>query len=103
MHPLIASKRDEIAEICRRLGVKRLEVFGSAARGDDFDPKESDADFLVEFEEWARQPWMGEYQDLEKALSVVLGRPVDLLPLKGVRKPRLLKYINEDRILVYAG
>jgi uncharacterized protein len=33
----IDEKRDAIAEICRRYGVARLEVFGSAARGADFD------------------------------------------------------------------
>jgi len=48
MHPSIAAKRPKIVEICRRFHVRRLEVFGSAARGDDFDPACSDADFLVE-------------------------------------------------------
>jgi predicted nucleotidyltransferase len=32
----ILDRRDEIAELCRRNGVVRLEVFGSAARGRDF-------------------------------------------------------------------
>lgn len=49
MHPLIDQKRIEIAHICQRLGIEKLEVFGSAARGADFDPVRSDADFLVEF------------------------------------------------------
>ena len=38
----------EMAEICRRYGVKELSVFGSAARG-DMQPG-SDIDLLVEFE-----------------------------------------------------
>ena len=42
--------RAEIAAMCRRYGVRRLEVFGSAARETDFDPLESDADFLVAFD-----------------------------------------------------
>ena len=50
MHAAIADKREELAELCRRYGVARLEVFGSAARGVDFDPEASDADFLVEFD-----------------------------------------------------
>lgn len=49
MHQLIACKKEEIAAICRRYGVERLEVFGSAARATDFDPDRSDADFLVVF------------------------------------------------------
>lgn|GEM_PF-3914172 len=35
MHPLIEEKREEIAAMCRRHRVLRLDVFGSAAR-DDF-------------------------------------------------------------------
>ncbi len=34
----ITERRSEIADICRRFGVSRLAVFGSAARGNDFDP-----------------------------------------------------------------
>ncbi len=49
MHAAISDKKDELAELCRRYGVARLEVFGSAARGTDFDPQSSDADLLVEF------------------------------------------------------
>ncbi len=50
MHNAIADKREELAALCRRYDVVRLEVFGSAARGTDFDPATSDADFLVEFD-----------------------------------------------------
>src|SRR5215469_7096821 len=50
MHRLIDDRRTEIAILCRRYGVRRLEVFGSAARGADFHPDSSDADFLVSFE-----------------------------------------------------
>ena len=49
MLSLIAEHRAEIAALCRRFGVRRLAVFGSAARGADFDPARSDVDFLVEF------------------------------------------------------
>ena len=49
MQPDIDSKRDALAALCRRFGVTRLEVFGSAVRDAGFDPKRSDADFLVTF------------------------------------------------------
>jgi len=48
MHPFIHQHQSAIAELCRRYRVQRLEVFGSAARGTDFAPESSDADFLVE-------------------------------------------------------
>lgn len=41
--------REEIADLCRRFGVRRLEVFRSASTG-AFREGESDFDFLVEFE-----------------------------------------------------
>jgi hypothetical protein len=45
----IASHREELRALCRRFHVRRLDLFGSAARG-DFDPEHSDVDFIVEFE-----------------------------------------------------
>ena len=48
MLPLIAEKQSDVARLCDRFHVRRLDVFGSAARG-EFDPKRSDLDFLVDF------------------------------------------------------
>lgn len=48
MHALIEARRQEIEALCRRLGVLRLDVFGSAL-GDSFDVDTSDVDVLVEF------------------------------------------------------
>src|SRR5262245_18920419 len=45
----ITKHRDELEALCRRFHVRRLDLFGSAAR-DDFDPSRSDLDFLVEFD-----------------------------------------------------
>ena len=50
MHAFIAHHSTGIAAICKRFGVSRLEVFGSAARGGDFNTAGSDVDFLVEAE-----------------------------------------------------
>lgn len=43
----LASRREEMAALWRRLTVRRLYVFGSAARAADFDPAKSDLHFLV--------------------------------------------------------
>ncbi len=61
MHTLIDRRRAEIAMLCRRYGVRQLEVFGSAARGIDFDPDTSDADFLVEFEPDSKLPPLQQF------------------------------------------
>jgi predicted nucleotidyltransferase len=78
MHADVSEKRNALAAICRRYGVARLEVFGSAARADDFDPARSDADFLVTFNPSVRND-LGAFSDLKEALEKLLGRPVDLV------------------------
>ena len=47
MHDAIASLREALIAACRRHGVTRLEVFGSAARAEDFDPARSRACAVV--------------------------------------------------------
>ena len=49
MHPAIEKYKDDIYIICKRYRVSKLDVFGSAARKDDFNATSSDADFLIEF------------------------------------------------------
>ena len=102
MHPLITQKRADIARICRHLNIQRLEVFGSAARGTDFDPSRSDADFLVEFAPGAKQGLQG-YFSLKAELEQLLGLGVDLVEPQSVRNPFVLAGINKAREVVYAA
>ena len=66
--------RDEISEFCRRNHIRRMALFGSVIR-DDFT-HESDVDVLVEFVP-GRTPGFA-YFDMERDLSEMLGRKVDL-------------------------
>jgi len=99
MHADIARHLAAIEELCRRHRVARLEIFGSAARGDDFDPARSDVDFLVTFEPDARLD-MTTYLDLEGALEALLGRPVDLIDRPAIEESR--NWIRRGRILAEA-
>ena len=104
MHHLIDQHRAEIATMCRRYGVRRLEVFGSAARGEDFDPVESDADFLVAFDpEVSDLSPLEQYFGLAEALERLLKRPVDLVESGALRNPFILASINQTREVVYAS
>jgi len=85
MHPEILRHKDAIAALCRRFGVTRLEVFGSAARGEDFDPARSDVDLLVEFTPEARFDFAA-FADLKDALEAVFGRDVDLIDRPAIEK-----------------
>jgi predicted nucleotidyltransferase len=66
MIAVIAQHRQELRDLSRRFGVRRLEVFGSAVRRADFDPARSDIDFLVEFA--VEEGDFGRFADFKEAL-----------------------------------
>jgi len=102
MIELIAEKRDKIAEHCRRLNVRRLDVFGSAASG-GFNPEKSDIDFLVEFENFNSSGILDRYLDLAESLEALFGRKVDLVtPDACVKKPRFHANVEASKEPVYA-
>ncbi len=99
----IAQHRDQLRDICRRYGVRKLDLFGSAAR-DDFDPKHSDVDFLVEFDLSRPEALsLDTYLSLKEALESVLGRKVDLLEAGAVQNPYLRADIERSRTPVFAA
>jgi uncharacterized protein len=98
----IESHREELQALCRRFHVRRLDIFGSAARG-DFDPEHSDIDFLVEFDRSAPQHPFDAYFGLKEALEHLFGHPVDLIEAGAVRNPYLKASIEQSRENVYAA
>jgi len=98
----IALHREELQALCRRFHVQRLDLFGSAARG-DFDPARSDFDFVVEFDRSAPQNPFDSYFGLKEGLEALLGRSVDLVELSAVRNPYLKESIEQSRENVYAA
>lgn len=88
--------------LCERFRVKKLELFGSAARG-DADPASSDVDFLVEFMPLVPEAHADAYFGLLEALQDLTGRPVDLVESKAVRSATFLRLIERDRRDLYAA
>jgi predicted nucleotidyltransferase len=72
------SSRASECGIVRRFRIRRLEVFGSAARGADFDARNSDADFLVRFDPDVK-PDISSFLNVQEAFEQALGRPVTWL------------------------
>ena len=103
MHQRISERKAAIAELCRRHGIARLEVFGSAARASDFDEALSDADFLVEFLGDSGNSPLAEFFDFRDSLAAVLGRPVDLIEPGALRNPYVILGVNQSRETVYAA
>ena len=102
MHPIVESKRAEVAALCRGYGVRRLELFGSAAR-DDFDAARSDLDFLVTLGKVHDKSAFDAYFELKDDLEALFGRPVDLVSVGAIRNPYVLASIERDRQLVFSA
>ena len=101
MHPAISQHRPGIAGICQRYGIRRLEVFGSAARANDFDPAHSDADFLVEFASGV-QPGLNAIFGAKADLEALWGRGVDLVEPGAVRNPYVLANISHHHEIIFS-
>ncbi|MFM7567521.1 MAG: nucleotidyltransferase family protein [Betaproteobacteria bacterium] len=101
MHPSISQHLPAIASICERYKVRRLELFGSAARAADFRA-DSDADFLVEFAPEATTG-LNSFFGLKFELENLLGRSVDLVETGAIRNPYVLSDINLSRQSVYGA
>jgi len=78
-------------ERLKKLGVRRLGLFGSAARGETTES--SDLDFLVELEKKS----FDAYMDLKEFLEELFGCNVDLV-MKDALKPRLKEPILKETI-----
>lgn len=98
----IRQARSELAAICRRHNVRRLDLFGSAV-GPDFDQATSDLDFLVEFGPFPKAGYSEHYVGLIDDLTGLFGRPVDSVAARAVRNPYLLNSINETREPLFAA
>jgi predicted nucleotidyltransferase len=98
----LEAHRDELVELCRRFGVRPLDVFGSAAVG-EFDPARSDVDFLVELEPPAGTSRFEAFFGLKEALADLLGRPVDLVDPSALDNPYFAASVERSRRALYAA
>ncbi|WP_345390203.1 nucleotidyltransferase family protein [Haloechinothrix salitolerans] len=102
MHAAIESKRREIEALCRELGVRRLDIFGSAT-GDAFDVSSSDVDVLVEFDTRPGFDHFGAYFGLKEGLEALLNRPVDVVTASSVRNPYFREQVEQTKETLYAA
>jgi predicted nucleotidyltransferase len=88
---LIAARKDDILQLAKRHGARRIRIFGSAARQED--TASSDIDFLVDLEPGRS---LLDQIALQQDLAELLGRRVDVVVEGGV-SPYL-----QDQILAEA-
>jgi predicted nucleotidyltransferase len=88
--------RDALAALCRRHGIRRLALFGSALRG-ELRP-DSDLDILVEFTPGHSVGL--RFITIQSELTALLGRPVDL-STPGFLSPHFRQRVLDEAVPLY--
>jgi predicted nucleotidyltransferase len=95
---------DRIREValpaCREFGVRRIDVFGSVAKGTASGT--SDVDLLVEFDAPERTP-AKRFFGLLHRLEDALGCDVDLLTSGSLKNPHFRERVLNERVPLYEG
>ena len=93
-------KREDLEALCQRWQIKRLSVFGSAARG-EMRP-DSDVDLMIELKPGAA--WgMSAYMEMKQAFEALFGRQVDLIREGTIQNPFRRHSIAQDLTVLYAA
>ena len=90
---------ERIAEFCRRHGIRRLSLFGSALRGEA--RPDSDLDVLVEFLPGTSVGL--RFITIQDELSALFGRPVDLNTPAFLSRHFRERVLHEARALYEAA
>ena len=98
----IETRHGDVARLCERYRVARLELFGSAARG-EFVPERSDLDFLVRFESCTPEEHAERYFALLAEFQDLFGCEIDLVEIGAIHNPYFIECIESSRKLVYAA
>jgi predicted nucleotidyltransferase len=98
--PALKVPRRQLEALCRRYGVRRLGMFGSAARGEAGGA--SDVDLLVEFKKEA-QTSLFDMARLQEELSRLFGRKVDLATPAILENPYRRRSVLKDLREIYAA
>jgi len=102
MIALVEDKKEEIAKLCEKFGVVRLDIFGSAVNG-KFNEASSDLDFIYEFAPDHELDLFDRYFGLVEALEELFHRPIDLNHEPSGRNPIYTRSVNRSREAVYRG
>ncbi len=90
---------EQIQQIAARNRVQRLEIFGSASRGETAN----DFDFLVQFQPMPVLEHGRAYFALLEELRLALNKPIDLLEENAIENLFFLKSIAADRKEIYVA
>jgi predicted nucleotidyltransferase len=99
MIDLIEHNKPALIALCRQFDVKKLDLFGSAAKG-TFVPGKSDIDFVIEFLDYG--PGIADrFFGFAHGAEDLLGLYVDLLTRSKLRDPYLYASIYHTLESIY--
>ncbi|MBA2277539.1 MAG: nucleotidyltransferase domain-containing protein [Chloroflexia bacterium] len=99
MIDILKDKQAELEALCRRYGIVKLDIFGSAVT-DAFDSERSDLDFIADLGEYDATV-VDRFLDMADALETLFARPVDLITIKSVRSPLFRAEMEKSRTTLY--
>ena len=98
---LLGERRPAVEELCRRLGIAQLDLFGSAT-GAGWEAGRSDMDFVVRFRSRPGQGLLDTYLALADGLEQIFGCHVDLVTERSIRNPCFRQSVESSRNNLYA-
>lgn len=102
MVAIVENKMEEIKELCKKMQVQSLYLFGSGTSEKSFT-KESDLDFLFQFKKDDQGLLVSgyDYFDLMFDLEKITGKKIDLVAEERVKNKFFLSRINNEKIKIY--
>ncbi|MCC5928658.1 MAG: nucleotidyltransferase domain-containing protein [Cyclobacteriaceae bacterium] len=101
MHPLIEERKEELKNICKRLKIRRLYVFGSVVTSDNFC-ENSDIDFLISFDESiSAEEYSENYFQLQYRLRELFNREIDVITERSLSNPYFIESVDKNKVLIY--
>ena len=92
--PSLGELRTRLRPFCQKYGIRRLDIFGSAARG--LDAADSDVDMLVTLDD-SKPASTGDLLEMAGEAEEIVGRPVDFVLRRSLEKSA--NHLARDEIL----
>lgn len=103
MIDLIKNNINDLKIICENHKVRSLYLFGSAAKN-EFNPKKSDLDFVVEFNKNIDPiDFADNFFSLLDALKDLFKTEVDLLSYRALKNQIIKAEIDKSKVQLYAA
>ena len=96
----IAPYKSDLVKICNSLGVKKLDLFGSATS--KHFKADSDIDLVVEFERYENGNLFNRYFELKERLQHLFEREIDIVVEKAINNPYFKESLEITRMPIYA-